>query len=151
MTEPAQSPTEAEDHFMIWDTVSMAWTEIGLDDAEYPKIAARLHLHYRTWRDIDRVIQRDVIPSFALDSTLVFLILVPILQLVLINVFPDWGYSDTYLRERIQRWQRTPRWRLLLNPLRWLGYPLAWMFVWNLRRKLRRAFIAYADMAHERI
>ncbi|KAB8194976.1 hypothetical protein FKV24_005670 [Lysobacter maris] len=30
------------DHFLIWNTVSMAWTEIGLDDDEYPAIAREL-------------------------------------------------------------------------------------------------------------
>lgn len=38
---------------------------------------------------------------------------------------PDWGYSEEYLRTRMERWYSRPYWMNFLNPLRWLGYPLA--------------------------
>jgi hypothetical protein len=46
--------------FEIWDAVSMAWTEIGLEKSDYPRIANRLLLLQVSWDDVQRVAIRDV-------------------------------------------------------------------------------------------
>ncbi|AWV06144.1 hypothetical protein [Marilutibacter maris] len=130
------------DHFLIWNTVSMAWTEIGLDDDEYPAIARELRRSYESWEAVDTVIRRDVLGSFALESGLFPLALVPVVGLLLIAPFPDWGYDEDYLRQRMRRWHRMARWRQYLNPVRLLGYPIAWLFSLPLRRRLERAWMA---------
>jgi hypothetical protein len=129
----------AKDHFLIWDAVSMAWTEVGLLPDDYPKIAAKLRSQYSNWREIAFVVDRDVVWSFALDSCWFVL-----LATILISPLPDWGYDETELRKKMHRWYRKPRWWHLLNPLRWLGYPVALAASRSLRSKLRRAFDGYS-------
>ena len=34
--------TDRVDHFMLWNTVSMAWTEIGLDDKDCQEISRQI-------------------------------------------------------------------------------------------------------------
>lgn len=130
------------EHFIIWNTVSMAWTEIGLSREDYPEIARELKSSYRSWTEVDDIILGDVVGSFALDSALLPLALVPLLGVFLVTPFPDWGYEAGYLRERMARWHRVPRWRHYLNPLRLVGYPIAYLFSLSLRRRLRAAYLA---------
>jgi hypothetical protein len=128
------------DHFLIWDTVSMAWTEIGLSGDDYPKIAKKLRATYANWSDVDDIIKGDVLGSFALDSLLLPLALIPIIGMFLIAPFPDWGYEEAYMRARITKWGKIPRWRHYLNVLRLAGYPIAWLMSLHVRFKLKAAF-----------
>lgn len=130
------------EHFLIWNTVSMAWTEVGLSQDDYPAIATELKAAYASWDEVNEVILGDVLGSFALESALFPLALVPLVGMLLITPFPDWGYEESYLRKRIDRWQRLPRWRHYMNPIRIIGYPLAYIFSLSLRHRLRAAYYA---------
>jgi hypothetical protein len=127
--------------FLIWGTVSMAWTEIGLLDGDYPKIARELCATYDRWDEVDSVILGDVVGSFALESAFLPLGLVPLIGMFLITPFPDWGYEEAYLKRRMLRWKRSPRWMHYLNPLRLAGYPLAFLISFPLRHRLKKAYI----------
>lgn len=117
----------------------MAWTEIGLSPDDYPKIAAQLH-DYACWQEIDQIILDDVLGSFALDSTLMLVAMVTIIGIFLITPFPDWGYDPDVLERRMQQWYRLPRWKHYLNPLRLIGYPIAYLMSLSLRRRLKAAY-----------
>jgi len=127
--------------FLIWNTVSMAWSEIGLDDKDYPEIARELRTSYDRWEDINAVILRDVVGSFAFESSLLLLAVIPLIGMFLITPFPDWGYEEAYLRRRMERWNRSPRWMHYLNPFRLVGYPIAFLISFPLRHRLKKAYI----------
>lgn len=122
--------------FLVWTTVSMAWTEIGLEDADYPPIARELLTQGADWPAVRRIALREVCGAFALDSFLIF-------PCMLWMIMPDWGYNEDYLRRRMRRWQRRPLWQqLLLNPLRLLGYPMALLMSRRIRARLEQAMRA---------
>jgi hypothetical protein len=119
--------------FLVWTTVSMAWTEIGLEEADYPPIARELLAQGADWPAVRRIALREVCGAFALDSFLIF-------PCMLWMIMPDWGYNEDYLRRRMQRWQRRPLWQQLLrNPLRLLGYPVALLMSRRIRARLKQA------------
>jgi hypothetical protein len=118
--------------FQVWETVSMAWTEIGLEPSDYAAIAEKLKQEGATWSEVRAVALRDVCGSFAVDSFL-------IIPCMLWMIMPDWGYHEEYLRRRAQRWAQRPIWLHFLNPLRLLGYPVALVFSISVRRRLKRA------------
>ena len=128
------------EHFLIWNTVSMAWTEIGLSKDEYPDIARQLREVYPSWDEVNEIILGDVVGSFAFESAFFPLAIVPLIGLFLVTPFPDWGYDESYLRKRMMRWHRIPRWQHYLNPLRLIGYPIAYMFSFLLRYRLKAAY-----------
>jgi hypothetical protein len=130
------------DNFLIWDTVSMAWTEVGLSRDDYPKIARELRSTHHNWEEVNRIILADVIGSFAIESALFPLALVPLIGIFLITPLPDWGYEESYLRKRMNRWHRMPRWRHYMNPIRLFGYPIAYLFSLSVRRRLKAAYHA---------
>ncbi|SEL93693.1 hypothetical protein SAMN05428989_2926 [Pseudoxanthomonas sp. GM95] len=121
-----------EGAFLIWDAVSMAWTEIGLDPAEYDPIALKLVEQGVTLKDLRSVARRDVCGAFALDSVLIF-------PCMLWMIMPDWGYAEPYLRRRMQAWRKHPAWVQYLHPMRWIGYPIAFGFSVGVRSRLERA------------
>lgn len=118
--------------FQVWDAVSMAWTEIGLEPGDYPTIAEKLKEEGATWPEVQAIALRDVCGSFAVDSFL-------IIPCMLWMIMPDWGYSEEYLRRRVQRWGERQVWLHFLNPLRLLGYPVAILFSIGVRLRLKRA------------
>ena len=128
------------DHLIVWNAVSMAWTEIGLSDEDYDKIAADLQLSYTSWSEIDDIIKGDVLGSFALTSLLLLLALVSFIGIFFVSL-PDWGYSEAELRRRMGNWSKMPRWKHYLNPLRIMGYPLALLLSISVRKKLKSAFL----------
>jgi len=128
-----------EGEFLVWDTVSMAWTEIGLEPGDYPAIAEKLKAEGATWAEVRAIALRDVCGSFAVDSFL-------IIPCMLWMIMPDWGYSEEYLRARLRRWTQKPLWLHFANPLRVLGYPVALLFSTGIRFRLKRALAsAYAS------
>ena len=124
---------DSDAQYVVWDTVSMAWTEIGLEADDYPKIAERLLARQVSWAEIQRVSVRDVCGSFAFDTFLIF-------PCMLWMIMPDWGYSEEYLRERIRKWHSRPIWVHFLNPFRLLGYPLAFIVSIGIRHRLKVAY-----------
>lgn len=116
----------------VWEIISYAWTEIGIDQAECQVLVQKGGIGVGDLDEVDRLFYRDICASFAVDAFLVF-------PLMLWMLMPDWGYSDEYLRNRIARWYGRPYWSHFLNPLRVLGYPVALCFAWSYRGKLRRA------------
>ena len=122
------------DSFIIWDVVSYAWTEIGLEKEEYPIYAAKISQQYKDWKTVNKIVIRDVCASFAFDSFLIF-------PCMLWMIMPDWGYNEEYLRERMNKWYSRPYWKQFLNPMRIMGYPLALLFSFSVRSKIKKAFI----------
>lgn len=94
------------------------------------------------WGDLRSVIYGDVLGSFALESVLLPLAVTSIIGMFLITPFPDWGYEEAYLRRRMSRWYRLPRWWHFLNPIRLIGYPFANLFAFGLCRRLKRAYLS---------
>lgn len=115
----------------------MAWTEIGLEADDYPRIAQQLIAAGLSWQQVERIAIEDVCGAFAVDSFL-------IMPCMLWMLMPDWGYSDEFLLARMQKWHSKPRWQHYLNPLRVLGYPVARLFSAGVLRKLRRAYQSLA-------
>lgn len=118
---------------IVWDVISYAWTEIGLENSDYPEYAKKLRGHFKSWKEIDQIIKRDVCASFAFETFLIF-------PCMLWMIMPDWGYSDEYLKERLNKWYARPYWMHFLNPCRILGYPLALLFSASIRLKVKRAY-----------
>jgi len=131
-------PGTAFDRYYVWEIISYAWTEIGIEDRECQALVQKGNITHDDLREVDRIIFRDVCASFAIESFL-------ILPCMLWMIMPDWGYEETYLRRRVERWYAAPRWRLALNPMRWLGYPTAVLFALKYRAMLRRAVRAAAS------
>ena len=125
------------DKFVIWDAVSFAWAEIGLEDSEYPLYARKIFDSFQSWEEVDRIIIHDVCASFAFDTFLIF-------PCMLWMIMPDWGYNDDYLKERMSKWYSKPYWLHFLNPFRVLGYPLSLVFSYGVRRRLKYAYMQIA-------
>ena len=120
----------------------MAWTEVGLEDQDYPQIAKKLKENYPDWNTINEIAIKDVCGSFSIASLSALLLVIPILGMFLVAPMPDWGYDEDYLRKRIRLWEAKPRLVHFLNPLRVLGYPVALLFSWGVRKKLKNAYVA---------
>ena len=116
----------------VWEIMSYSWTEIGLTDAEYFRMAKTIEFEPGDWNKLDRIIFKDVCASFAVDSLLAF-------PLCLWMLMPDSEFDINYLRERIKRWYSKPYFVHFLNPLRLLGYPVAILFALSGRKKLKSA------------
>ncbi len=125
------------DHYRVWEIFSYAWSEIGIDDVECDHLVRMGAIGVSDLAEVDRLFFRDVCASFAVDSFLVF-------PLMLWMIMPDWGFSEAYLRRRMNRWYARPYWSHFLNPLRVLGYPVALVFGWSYRRMFRRVVRAAA-------
>ncbi|MEO1855954.1 MAG: hypothetical protein ABGY95_01135 [Rubritalea sp.] len=121
------------DKFLVWEVMSYAWTEIGLEKSDYPEYAKKIYSQCDDWKTIDQIITKDVCGSFSQDTFLIF-------PCMLWMIMPDWGYNKEYIKERMQHWYSKPAWQHYLNPLRLLGYPLALVFSLSVRRKLKKAF-----------
>jgi hypothetical protein len=120
------------DRYYIWEIISYAWTEIGIEDSECRTLVAKGDISHEHLNAIDRIIFQDVCASFAFDTFLIF-------PLMLWMIMPDWGYSEKYLRKRMEQWYDRPYWVHLLNPMRWFGYPLAVLMALKYRTMLRKA------------
>ncbi len=118
--------------FLVWQIFSYAWTEIGIDDDECLTLVRQGEIGVADLAEIDRLFFRDVCASFAVDSFLVF-------PMMLWMIMPDWGFSDEYLQRRMARWYAKPYWLHFVNPLRICGYPVALLFAWGYRAMVRRA------------
>jgi hypothetical protein len=125
------------ERYRVWEILSYAWTEIGIEDNECRSLVRKGDIGVADLDEVDRLFFRDVCASFAVESFLVF-------PLMLSMLMPDWGYDDEYLERRIRRWYAAPYWSHFLNPLRVLGYPVALLFAWRYRAMLRRAVRATA-------
>lgn len=123
------------DVYKAWEFISYAWTEIGIEEDECKSLALETGITPDTLAQADRIIFRDVCASFAVDSFLIF-------PLMLWMIMPDWGYSEEYLRNRVTKWYAKPYWMHFLNPIRVLGYPIAVLFSLSYRSKLRKAVYA---------
>lgn len=125
--------------FQVWDTVSRAWTEMGLEPADYPGIAQKLQEAGATWPQVRAIALRDVCGAFAVDAFLIF-------PCMLWMIMPDGGYNDDFLRHRMQQWKQQPLWLHFLNPLRLLGYPVALLCSISIVLRLQRALdVAWAQ------
>ena len=125
------------DRFAVWHIVSYAWSEIGIGDDECLSLVRKSGIGVADLPEVDRIFYRDVCASFAVDSFLVF-------PLMLWMLMPDWGFDEAYLQRRMQHWYSKPYLSHFLNPLRLAGYPVALVFAWSYRLKLRRAARAAA-------
>lgn len=120
------------DRARLWEFMSYAWTEIGIEEDECLTLAREAGISPATLDEADRIVFRDICASFAVESFLV-------IPLMLWMILPDWGYDEAYLRRRMAAWYARPYWRHFLHPLRLPGYPVALLFALGYRRKLHRA------------
>ena len=119
--------------FKVWDVISYAWTEIGLEPEDYPKYAKEIYTECLDWNRVNSIITRDVCGSFAIDTFLIF-------PCMLWVIMPDWGYDTEYLKNRMYKWYSKPTWLHFVNPIRILGYPIALLLSMPIRIKLKKAF-----------
>jgi hypothetical protein len=119
------------DRYHVWEIISYAWTEIGIEDKECVDLVRKGAITGEHLREVDRIVFRDVCASFAVDTVLN----IPLMGMLM----PDWGYNQEYLRKRLERWYSRPYWTNFLNPLRLLGYPLAVLLALKYRSMLRRS------------
>jgi hypothetical protein len=122
------------DRYYVWEIVSYAWTEIGIEASECRSLVEKGDIRPEDMGEVDRIIFRDVCGSFAFDSFLIF-------PLMLWMIMPDWGYDEDYLRKRIDRWHARSYWVNFLNPMRILGYPLAVLMALEYRSMIRKAVL----------
>lgn len=121
---------ELEKRWLVWDYVSMSWTEIGLGKDEFAPAIQKIQQHYPNWQDVKPIVN---------DVQLAFASVIP-LMFIFFPIIPDWGYNEDYLLEKIQNWHNLPTWRIWLNPIRWIGYPLAIIMSSGYVRKLKNAY-----------
>ena len=121
----------------VWEIFSYSWTEIGILDSECAEIALAGEITAADLPQVDRVFFRDVCLAFAVESFLVF-------PMMLWMVMPDWGFDDAWLAQKMERWYAKPYWVHLLNPIRWAGYPVSLLFALRYRAMLRRVVRAAA-------
>ncbi|MES2510689.1 MAG: hypothetical protein V4625_12220 [Pseudomonadota bacterium] len=126
------------DVYKVWEFFSYAWTEIGIEGSECDSLAREARVTANNLNQVDRIFFRDVCASFAVDSFLIF-------PLMLWVIMPEWGYAENYLRNRVRRWYEKPYWMHFVNPFRILGYPIAVLFAFSYRSKIRRSAVANAD------
>jgi hypothetical protein len=126
--------------FRVWEIVSYAWTEIGIDEDECRSLVRKGEIRVADLPEVERMFFQDVCGSFAVLSFL-------IVPLMLWPLMPDWGFSDESLQERMDRWYARPYWTHFMNPLRVLGYPVALLFGWRYLSMLRRAVRAESVIA----
>ena len=106
-------------HFVLWKTLSYAWTEIGLNEAECSEIVRELENEYQSWSEIKDVIYKDVLGGFSLLSLSLCFVWIPFIGWVFANnLLPDWGFDDEWIQKKIQHWYAVPRWRHYFHPLR---------------------------------
>ncbi len=74
------------DKFLVWEVMSYAWTEIGLEKSDYPEYAKKIYSQCDDWKTIDQIITKDVCGSFSKDTFLIF-------PCMLWMIMPDWGYN----------------------------------------------------------
>ena len=122
------------DKYYVWEIISYAWTEIGIEADECHQLVLKGNITCQDLEIVDRIIFRDICASFAVDSFLIF-------PLMLWMIMPDWGYDEEYLRNRMRRWYAKPRWLIFVNPFRWLGYPIALLMLQKYRTMLRQAVL----------
>ena len=130
-------------HFVLWKTLSYAWTEIGLNEAECSEIVRELENEYQSWSEIKDVIYKDVLGGFSLLSLSLCFVWIPFVGWFFANnLLLDWGFDDEWIQKKIQHWYAVPRWRHYLNPLRWFGYILALIFASYLIFKIKKFYLS---------
>ena len=127
------------DTYPVWECISYAWSEIGIEDEECRALAHKAGLTVADLPAIDRLFFRDICASFAVESIVLF---IPIVGWACMT---DWGYAESYLRRRINNWYAKPYWLHFLNPLRIVGYPFALLCALDYRTKLHQAIRENAD------
>lgn len=113
--------------------MSYAWTEIGLEEEDFSQHAVEIYECYKDWQKVSSIITKDVCGSFAIESFLLF-------PCMLWMIMPDWEYDLDCLKMRMEKWYSKPFWVHFLNPLRILGYPVALLLSWPVRKNLKKAF-----------
>jgi hypothetical protein len=119
----------------VWEILSYSWTEIGIDESMCARMARDADITIADLPQIDRIFFRDVCAAFAVQSFLVF-------PLMLWMLMPDWGFDDVWLAEKMEHWYARPYWSHMLNPIRLVGYPVSILFALRYRSMLRRVVLA---------
>lgn len=139
--QPFTKSTIEESDFILWKILSFAWTELGIDESEYQRLTSRLLENEMTWAEIKTVLYRDILGYFALPSLCMLFVWIPVLGFIFtLGILPDWAFDDTWLLTQISKWKVVPYWIHYLNPLRWIGYGIAFLMSWHLIRRLKQQF-----------
>ncbi|MFW2178141.1 MULTISPECIES: hypothetical protein [unclassified Moraxella] len=119
-----------EKQWLIWDYVSLSWSEIGIGKDEFSSYLQKIEQYYPSWQDIKPIIN-DVLLCFAPQIPLMF---------AFFPMIPDWGYNKDYLTEKIQQWETRSKIMIWLNPLRLIGYPLAYLMALSYIYRLKKHY-----------
>lgn len=129
-------------HFLVWKIFSSVWTESGFDAQDLTHFS-EIKQNYPYWSDLRTVIYRDVLGYFALPSFCMLFVWIPIVSsLFLIAALPDWEFENTWLQRKMQKWYAIPWWMHYLNPLRWIGYFIAFGMAYRVINCLKRYYKA---------
>ncbi len=148
------SKIKHQKYLLVWDAVSMAWTEIGMDEKDYLDTADKFHKEFNSWQEIQKI-TFDVIGAFSFGYGCINLLIIlgfiykstfALLLLSFIPYFfmmslPDWGYSEEYLTEKMNNWYQQHYIIKFLNPIRVLGYPLILLFTFGHLRRLKKYYV----------
>ncbi|HET6807371.1 MAG TPA: hypothetical protein VFH59_18200 [Frateuria sp.] len=113
----------------VWEAMSYAWTEVGLDPAGFRQFARDAELSPQDQPALFHVVFWQVCGAFAVETSL---------ALMLMGVtLPDWFFPEP--AEKVARWLKRPLPYSLLNPLWLVGYPLSCLRVASYWYRLRKA------------
>lgn len=118
---------EKSTQFLIWKYMFYCWVEIGLDSADVQTFANQFKQKKVNWKELEKIIFSEVLWGFSLNFFIYLIVLIPILGLVVAaTVMPDMEYADEVIDKKIASVQKL-KWFYWLNPLCWLGYPVAYL------------------------
>ncbi|MGN2245902.1 hypothetical protein ACFWZ3_04325 [Frateuria sp. GZRR35] len=118
----------------IWEAMSYAWTEVGLDAAGFQRFARDADLSAHDPRALFHAVFWQVCGAFAVETAW---------ALMLMGVtLPDWFFPEP--EKKVSRWLARPLSYSVLNPLWLMGYPLSCLLVASYWHRLRKASAALA-------
>ena len=115
----------------VWLYASYSWSEIGLSGEDRTDFFKKMSIQaQKELVDARKAVFWDVCGAFAVFTALTLL--------TVGTMLPDWGFDEKYVVDKVSHWQRQPLWHSLINPLWWLGYPVACLIVFADWRKLSK-------------
>lgn len=116
----------------VWEAISYAWTEVGLDRGGFRRFAQDAGISPGDRRALLHAVFWQVCGVFAIETSLA---LIP-----MGITLPDWFFPEP--EQKVTRWLARPLLRSVLNPLWLVGYPLSCLLVDSYRYRLRQASAA---------
>ena len=121
----------------IWEAMSYAWTEIGLDDKDFQRFGYEISAQPEDMPEFNRAVFWETCGAFAVETTFALLLLGMTL--------PDWYFPEA--EKKVSCWLRRPLILSLVNPLWIVGYPISCLMAFKYWVQLRRAVTSSACAA----